>query len=179
MLKLYCCITDISLFRFSHQKALVYVVTLCCRTVNWRGCSFKNLSSTESEEGLFHWSNAEECDSIPNLRGLCIYLVYLSKSRGSIDLQKNRDGERQRNKQEETDRKKGHCTDMREKGREAIRQWEGKLQRDVQTLITKWVNVYFKPLKNLGTIEFVAKFEAKHLKSLRDNQREIQWHTIV
>ncbi len=65
---------------------------------------------------------------------------------------------------------------MREKRREAIRQWEEKLQgRDSQTLITKWVNTYFKePLKNIGTIEFVARFEAKHLKSLRDNQREIQ-----
>lgn len=28
--------------------------------------------------------------------------------------------------------------------------------RDVDTQITKWVNVYFKePLKNIGTIEFV------------------------
>lgn len=34
------------------------------------------------------------------------------------------------------------------------------------------MNVYFKePLKYIGTIGFVAKFEEKHLKRLRDNQR--------
>lgn len=111
----------------------------------WR---LKRVFFEESEEGFLPWSDAEEGDCIANLAGLYA-LIYFSKSRVSIDLQKRQlerereRGERRhmggvgerkwdRQTQQGTDKSR-HGTDRRKKGREAIRQWEGKLQRPRET----------------------------------------------
>lgn len=115
-----------------------------------------------------------------------MHLVHLSKSRASVDLQK-RQMEREResewrrkqrqtagNRKEtgETRRGEGRTDEDgqirgRKKRREAIRQWEGKLQRRSNTNYKMFISRSL--LKHFGTDEFVAK----DLK----NKREIQWHT--
>lgn len=115
-----------------------------------------------------------------------MHLVHLSKSRASVDLQK-RQMEREResewrrkqrqtagNRKEtgETRRGEGRTDEDgqirgRKKRREAIRQWEGKLQRRSNTNYKMFISRSL--LKHFGTDEFVAK----DLK----NKREIQWQT--